>query len=79
LLKYDLREDKTQTLVRYLASFDEKIANVVELHPYTTLDELSSPTHKVEMQRKIKGKGEASKPPSKELPISESPYQIAKT
>jgi len=42
LLKCDLREDETQTLVRYLSGFDEKIANVVKLHPYITLDELNS-------------------------------------
>jgi len=62
LLKCDLREDETQTLVRYLASLDEKIAHVVEQHPYSTLDELSSLAYKVELQRKIKGKEEASKP-----------------
>jgi len=49
LLKCDLREDKTQTLARYLAGLDKKIAHVMELHPYTTLDELSSLAYKVEL------------------------------
>ena len=42
LIKCDLKEDEDQTLVRYLGGLDERIAHVVELHPYHTLDELSS-------------------------------------
>lgn len=44
-----MREDGAQTLVRYLAGLDEKIANVVELHPDITLDELTSLASKVEL------------------------------
>ena len=50
-------------MVRYLGGLDERIAHVVELHPYTTLDELSSLAHKVELQKKVKGKSETSRPP----------------
>ena len=49
LLKCDLKEDDSQTLIRYLSGLDEQIANVGELHPYTSLDELSAWAHKVEM------------------------------
>jgi len=42
LFKCDLKEDETQTLVRYLSGLDEHIAHVIELHPYSSLDELSS-------------------------------------
>jgi len=62
LLKYDLREDDAQTMVRYLSGFDESIAHVIELHPYTSLDDLSSLAYKVEQQKKAKGKGVVSKP-----------------
>ena len=44
-----MREDGAQTLVRYLAGLDKKIANEVELHLYTTMDELSSLAYKVEL------------------------------
>jgi len=63
LIKCDLKENEEQTLVRYLGGLDERIAYVVELHPYTTLDELSSLAHKVELQKKVKGKSETSRPP----------------
>ena len=36
LLKCDLREDDAQTMVRYLSGLDESIAQVVELHPYSS-------------------------------------------
>jgi len=62
LLKCDLREDDSQTFVRYLSGLDEQIAHVVELHPYASLDDLSSLAYKVEQQQKAKGKGAASKP-----------------
>ena len=42
LLKCDFREDETQTLVRYLSGLDEHIAYIIELHPYSSLDTLSS-------------------------------------
>lgn len=49
LLKCDLTEDETQTLAKYLDGLDEKIAHVVELHPYTTLNELSSLAYKLDL------------------------------
>ena len=48
LLKCDLREDDSQTLVRYLSGLNEHIAHVVELHTYSSLDKLSSLAYKVE-------------------------------
>jgi len=57
-----LKEDDSQTLVRYLSGLDEQIAHVVELHPYTSLDELSALAHKVDMQKKLKGKNPIPKP-----------------
>jgi len=48
LLKCDLKEDESQTLIRYLSGLNEEIAHVVELHPYTSLDEFSILAHKVE-------------------------------
>jgi len=57
LLKCDLREDETQTLVRYLTSLDDQVAHVIELLPYSCLDDLSSLAYKVKQQRKAKGKG----------------------
>ena len=42
LLKCDLKEDDSQTLIRYLSGLDEQIAHVVELYPYTSLDGLSA-------------------------------------
>jgi len=48
--------------VRYLGGLDERMAHVVELHPYTTLDELSSLAHKVELQKKVKGNNKPPKP-----------------
>ena len=68
LIKCDLYEDENQTLVRYLGGLYERIAHVVKLHPYTTLDELSSLTHKVEPQKRVKGKSEAPKPLNRNYP-----------
>ena len=49
-------------MVRYLGGLDEKIAHVVELHPYHTLDELSSLARKVEIQKRSRGKLGPTKP-----------------
>ena len=49
LLKCSLEEDESQTLIRYLCGLNDEIAHVVELHPYTSLDELSVLAHKVEL------------------------------
>jgi len=73
LLKCDLKEDKFQTLIRYLSGLNEEIAHVVELHPYTSLDDLSVLAHKVELQKRVKGKGKgkgmASKPNPRPYPF----------
>jgi len=74
LLKCDLREDDSQTMVRFLGGLNENIAHVVELHPYATLDELSSLAHKVEQQRKTRGKDLTSKPTSRPFPTKKPPY-----
>ena len=62
LVKCDLKEDETQTFVRYLSGLDDQIAHVIELHPYSSLDDLSFLAYKVEQQRKAKGKSALSKP-----------------
>ena len=74
LLKCDLREDDAQTMVRYLSGLDESIAHVVELHPYSSLDDLSSLAYKVEQQKKSKGKGTLSRPPSRPYSTTKPPY-----
>jgi len=61
-------------LVRHLVRLDKKIANVVELHPYTTSNELSLLAYKVELKKRVKGKGEASKPPIRNYPFQKPPY-----
>ena len=68
-LKCDLKEDETQTLVRYLSCLDDQIAHVVELHPYSSLDDLSLLAYKKEQQWKAKGKGTLSKPPTRSYPF----------
>ena len=62
LLKCDLKEDESQTLIRYLSGLNDEIAHVVELYPYASLDALSVLAHKVELQKRVKGNGMASKP-----------------
>ena len=74
LLKCDLREDDSQTLVRYLSGLNEHIAHVVELHTYSSLDELSSLAHKVEQQRRTKGKDLTSKPSPRPFPSQRPPF-----
>jgi len=73
LLKCDLREDETQTLIRYLSGLDEHVAYVIELHPYSSLDNLSSLAYKVEQQRKSKGKSPLSKPFTQPYPTQRTP------
>nr|GEY65148.1 putative nucleotidyltransferase, ribonuclease H [Tanacetum cinerariifolium] len=60
-IQCDLPEDDPQTLVRYLGGLDPRVANVVELYPYSTLDELTLLAHKVDNQQRNKGKVEADK------------------
>ncbi|XP_057247453.1 uncharacterized protein LOC130589856 [Beta vulgaris subsp. vulgaris] len=57
IMKCDVLEDEPQTLVRFLGGLDPSIANVVELHSYSTLEELVLLAHKVERQNKNKSKG----------------------
>nr|GEW47875.1 hypothetical protein [Tanacetum cinerariifolium] len=47
LMKCDLPEDDPQTLVWYLGGLETRVANVVELYPYSTLDELTQLAHKL--------------------------------
>jgi len=68
-LKCDLREDDSQIFVRYLSGLDEQIAYVIQLAPYTSLDDLSSPAYKVEQYRNVEGKGVASKAISQLYPF----------
>ncbi|GJR29277.1 transposon ty3-I gag-pol polyprotein [Tanacetum coccineum] len=42
----NLPEDDPQTLVWYLGGLETRVANVVELYPYSTLDELTLLSHK---------------------------------
>ncbi|KAJ9551630.1 hypothetical protein OSB04_015675 [Centaurea solstitialis] len=56
LMKCDIPEDDPQTLVRYLGGLEPRVANVVELHSYQTLAELTLLSHKVDSQQRTKGK-----------------------
>ena len=64
----DLRENEDQTLVRYLGGLNESIRNVVELQHFSSLDEVSSLAHKVELQKKAKFKRDLPKPPQRTYP-----------
>jgi len=59
----DIRESEDQIVMRYLGGLNESIRNVVELQPYTNLDEVCSLAHKVELQKKAKLKSELPKAP----------------
>jgi len=61
-------------LTRYFSGLDEQIAHVVELHPYSSLDELNALAHKVEMQKKLKGKNPIPKPTSRPYGFQKPPY-----
>ncbi|MFS8026125.1 putative retrotransposon gag domain-containing protein [Helianthus anomalus] len=62
LMKRDIPEDDPQTLVRYLGGLEPRVANVVELHSYETLAELTVLAHKVDLQQIVKGKQESNRP-----------------
>nr|GEX45492.1 hypothetical protein [Tanacetum cinerariifolium] len=64
-MKCDLPEDDPQTLVRYLSGLETRVANVVELYPYSTLDELTLLAHKVDNQQRNKRKTETGRTFSK--------------
>jgi len=59
---------------RYLSGLDEQIAHVVELHPYTSLDELSALAHKVQIQNKLKGKNSIPKRTPRPYGFQKPPY-----
>ena len=61
LMKCELQEDEPQSHVRLLGGLDSKIANVVELHHYSTLEELVILAHKVDKQQNTKGKWDSSR------------------
>ncbi|PWA85827.1 hypothetical protein CTI12_AA145160 [Artemisia annua] len=61
LMKCDVPEDDPQTLVRYLGGLEPRVANVVELHSYQTLTELTLLSHKVDSQQRSKGKFEPTR------------------
>jgi len=65
VIKCDLQEPEEQTIVGYLGGLDPRYANVVELHAYTSFDEVCVLAHKVEHQKKNKQalKHEFPKPP----------------
>jgi len=79
LLKCDLKEDKSQTLIKYLSGLNEEIGHVVEVHPYTSLDELSVLAHKVELQKRAKVKGMGSKPKPDPYPLQKPSYNPPKS
>lgn len=55
LMKCSVNEDEPQTLVQFLGGLDNRIARVVDLHPYNNLEEPIILAHKVEQQQqKIK-------------------------
>ena len=64
--------------MRYLSGLEDSIAHVIELHPYTSLDDLSSLAYKVEQQKKAKGKGVVSKPTPRPFTSQKPPYFLPK-
>nr|GEY33290.1 hypothetical protein [Tanacetum cinerariifolium] len=58
LMKCNVPEDDPQTLVHYLGGLEPRVANVVELHSYQTLTELTLLSHKMDSQQRSKGKFE---------------------
>ncbi|MFS7953590.1 putative retrotransposon gag domain-containing protein [Helianthus anomalus] len=79
LMKCGLNPDDPQTLVRYLGGLEPRIANVVELHPYSTLAELTLMSHKVEAQQRTHGKLEVSKPVIKTIAPAPTPSSLTPT
>jgi len=77
-LKFNLKEDESQTLIRYLSGLNDEIAHVVEPHPYASLDKLSVLARKVELQKRAKGKGMATKPNPHRYPFEKPSYNPLK-
>ena len=55
-MRCDLKENDHQTLVTFLNGLDSKIRNIVELQPYTCLDDLINLAHEVDKQQRTKMK-----------------------
>jgi len=66
--------------VRYLEGLDPRYSNVVELHQYTSFDEVCVLAYKIEQQRKTRTyKRELSKPPPQNQPVNKgSSYPLPK-
>lgn len=62
MMKCDMRVDGPHILVGFLGGLDTKIANVVELQPYFSLEELILLPHKIERQHKLMGRKEYTRP-----------------
>ncbi|GKC41919.1 gag-pol polyprotein [Tanacetum coccineum] len=61
LMKCDVPEDDPQMLVRYLGGLEARVANIVKLHSFQTLAELTLLAHKVDSQQRAKGKIESNR------------------
>ncbi|KAD0267391.1 hypothetical protein E3N88_44532 [Mikania micrantha] len=80
IMKCDVDPDDPQTLVRYLGGLETRIANIIELQPYSTLEELITLAHKVDIQHKLPGRVEITKTTSKLLaPTSSAPALLPAT
>jgi len=70
IMTCNIRESEDQMVVRYLGGLNESIGNLLKLQHYTTLDEVCSLVHKVELQKKAKLKREPLKPPQRTCPFN---------
>ncbi|GJX05544.1 reverse transcriptase [Tanacetum coccineum] len=61
LMKCDVPEGDPQMLVRYLGGLEARVANIVKLHSFQTLAELTLLAHKVDSQQQAKGKIESNR------------------
>jgi len=69
LIKSDIQEPEEQTIVRYLGGLVPKYSDIVELHQFTTFDEVFVLAHKVQQQRKKQPfRHEFPKPPNHNPP-----------
>ncbi|KAJ0442056.1 putative nucleotidyltransferase, Ribonuclease H [Helianthus annuus] len=79
LMKCGLDEDDPQTLVRYLGGLEPRIAQIVELQPYTSLAELTVLSHRVEVQQKTRNKYEPQRTTSSKPNPSQTYTPTSKT
>nr|GFA72446.1 hypothetical protein CTI12_AA373220 [Tanacetum cinerariifolium] len=69
----------------YLGGLDTRVANIVELYPYSSLDDLTLLAHKVDNQQRNKGKFEAGRTfnknttQTKTVPTNKTPTEISST